>query len=97
MPAVDAVATCDAARLKWRIALVNRHPTQSTRCAVTLGAEKLDGMFRATVLAGDSPDAFNDVDAPDRVTPQRTTLSFEGGSVALPPHSVTILEVDRTR
>jgi alpha-L-arabinofuranosidase len=89
------MATCDESRRKWRIALVNRHPSQSLQCAVTLGGDALDGKYRATVLAGDSPDAYNDIDAPNRVTPQTTNLLFVGGSVALPPHSVTVLEVEK--
>jgi alpha-L-arabinofuranosidase len=91
--AMDAIATCDAAKRKWQIALVNRHPSQAVRCAVRLGGRALDGVYQATVLAGDSTDAYNDVDAPDRVTPQTTTLSFANGSVTLPPHSLTIVGV----
>ncbi len=95
VPTLDAIATCDESKRKWRIALVNRHPSQSLHCAVTLDGDTLDGKYQATVLAGDSPDAYNDIDAPNRVTPQTTSLSFVDGSVALPPHSVTILEVER--
>ncbi len=95
VPSLDAMATCDESERKWRIALVNRHPSQSLHCGVTLGGNALDGKYRATVLAGDSPDAFNDIDAPNRVTPQTISLLFVGGSVALPAHSVTIVEVER--
>ena len=70
VPAVDAVATCDAAGRKWRIVLVNRHPSESLRCTVKLGSKTLDGTYRATVLAGDAPEAYNDVDRPQRVVPQ---------------------------
>jgi alpha-L-arabinofuranosidase len=91
---LDAIATCDASKQTWRIALVNRHPSQPLRCALAIGGKPLDGTYRATVLEGDSPDAYNDVDQPDRVAPRRTTVSFAGGSGTLPPHSLTILEVD---
>ena len=47
-----------------------------------------------TVLAGDSPDAYNEVARPNRVTPQMVDLALTSGHLALPPHSVTILEVE---
>ena len=48
----------------------------------------------ATILAGDSPDAFNDVEHPMRVVPQKVELTADdAGAVTLPPHSLTILEV----
>jgi|GEM_PF-1369368 len=53
----------------------------------------LQGRYPATVLAGDSPDAYNDVDHPDRVTPQTVEVEFAAGKVALPPHSLTIVAV----
>ena len=60
-----------------------------------LGSQTLTGKYRATVLAGDAAEAYNDVDRPNRVVPQTIDLSFDGGQTALPPHSVTILEVGR--
>jgi alpha-N-arabinofuranosidase len=94
VPVLDAVATCDEARKSWRIALLNRHPTQTIHCVLTLGDRPLKGPFRATVLAGDSPDAYNDVDHPERVIPRTTRLSFLNGATQLLPHSITILEVN---
>jgi alpha-L-arabinofuranosidase len=91
---LDALATCNAAGRKWRIALVNRHPVEPLRCGLQLGSKALEGKFRATVLAGDSPEAYNGVERPNRVAPQITELAVTGGQVALPPHSVTILEVE---
>ena len=73
---------------KWRIVLVNRHPSESVALRCELGGKTLDGKYRATVLAGDSPDAYNDVDRPNRVTPQTIDVSFTDGQTALPPHSV---------
>ena len=54
----------------------------------------IKGEYRGTVLAGDSPSAFNDIDRIDRVVPVPVTLSFEAGGDSLPPHSITILEVE---
>jgi alpha-N-arabinofuranosidase len=94
VPAVDVVATCDDAKKRWRIALVNRHAAQPVQCSVVLDGKPLAGKFRATVLAGDSTDAYNDVDRPERVVPQKTELSFTDGAAPLPPHSVSIVEVE---
>jgi hypothetical protein len=47
--------------------------------------------FEATVLAGDSPEAFNDVEHPGRVAPEQTKLTFTKGTATLPPHSLTIV------
>ena len=91
---MDALATCDAGQAKWRIVLINRHPSNALNCTVKLGGKSLSGTHRATVLAGDSPDAYNDVGQPNRVIPQTTEVSFTDGHTALPPHSLTILEVD---
>jgi len=95
VPAVDAVVTCDAARKDWRIVLVNRHPSATVNCALQFDGVSASGTCQATVLAGDAPEAFNDVERPARVSPQRVELAFQGGAVALSPHSLTILELTR--
>ena len=93
IPAVDAVATCDAARKDWRLALVNRHSTATAHCVVQFDGVAAAGTCAATILSGDAPEAFNDVGRPDRVVPRKAELKFQDGAVALPPHSVTILEI----
>ena len=45
------------------------------------------------MLTGDSPDAYNDIDDPNRVAPRETELTFQQGAVSLPPHSLCIVEV----
>ena len=97
VPALDALATRDESGRKWAIALINRSPTQAMRCTVKLGLEPLQGTFRATVLAGDSPEAFNDIDHPGRVVPQATEITLANGIAELPPHSLTIMEVEDAR
>ncbi len=94
VPAVETIATSDREGRKWRVVLVNRHPSEPLDCLLKFGAKALDGRYRATLLAGDSPSAYNDVDHPDRVVPRTVSLSFTMGHAALPPHSLTILEVD---
>jgi len=91
---VDAVATSDEAGEKWVISLVNREPDNVTACKVKLGDYLLDGEFEATILSGDSPDAYNDIEHPDRVIPEKKTFTFHRGIVNLPPHSLTIFSID---
>ena len=88
---VDAVATVDKSGRKWAIALVNRHPIEAVDCQVKVGDKPLEGKFKATVLAGDSPDAYNDIEHPDRVKPEERGLSIKSGMVQLPPHSLMIV------
>ncbi len=93
IPMLDGVATVDDSGKNWAIALVNRHPAKPVACTVRMRDRLLDGDHPALVLAGDSPEAFNDIENPNRVTPQRTTLTFVQGEVALPPHSLSIIKV----
>jgi alpha-L-arabinofuranosidase len=93
VPALDALATCDDARKKWRVVLVNRHPDQVTTCQIQFGGKELGGIVHATVLAGDSVDAYNDPDHPDQVRPELVDIQVQAGSIALPAHSLTILEI----
>jgi len=94
VPVADAIATVDESGKRWALALVNRHPEKPLACTVNFGDRPLDGTFDALVLAGDSPEAFNDVDHPNRVAPKKTRLSVEQGVVELPPHALVILKVD---
>jgi alpha-L-arabinofuranosidase len=94
VPVFDGIATCDTAMTGWRCALINRDPEQALSCKVILAGQPLQGQYPATMLNGDSPDAYNDTDRPERVTPQRIQMEFQNGVAALPPHSVTIVEID---
>ena len=91
---VDAIATSDESGRQWAIALINRHPAEAVACSVKLGDVPLEGTFKATQLAGDSPDAYNDIDHPDRVAPKKVRLAFRQGVADLPPHSLTIVHLD---
>ncbi|HAK97667.1 MAG TPA: hypothetical protein DCM87_22430, partial [Planctomycetes bacterium] len=93
IPAVDAAATANEARTAWSIALVNRHPSKAATCTLKLRDAPIEGACEAVVLAGDSPDAYNDRDHPDRVAPRRTRLEIAGGAVTLPPHSLAIVKL----
>jgi alpha-N-arabinofuranosidase len=93
IPMIDAIATVDESGKVWAIALVNRHPSKNAACTLKMKETLLEGRYEATILAGDSPDAFNDVEHSNRVVPERTPLSFKKGVVNLPPHSLTIVKV----
>jgi alpha-N-arabinofuranosidase len=93
IPMADAIATVDASGKTWSIALVNRHPGKSVACTIKMKDAPLDGRYPATILSGDAPEAFNDIEHPDRVVPEKTELSFERGLVNLRPHSLTIIQV----
>ena len=93
VPVVDAIATANEAGDRWAIALVNRHPSKIVACTVEMGGSLLDGTFAATVLTADSPDAYNDIEDPDRVAPEKIMLTFREGVAELPPHSLTIVSV----
>ncbi len=94
VPALDVVATCDDHNQGWRLALVNRLPDQELTCTLRITGTLLPaGRYAATVLSGDSPDAYNDIAGPDRVVPQAVELACVDGAVCLPPHSVTILSL----
>jgi len=93
VPMIDAIATVDESGKVWAIALVNRHPSKHAACTVRMKEMLLEGRYEATILAGDSTDAFNDVEHPNRVVPERTQLSFNKGIVNLPPHSLAIVRV----
>jgi alpha-N-arabinofuranosidase len=93
IPMIDAIATVDESGERWSLALVNRHPSRSVACTIRIEGVPLEGWFDATVLAGDSTDAFNDVEHPDRVVPERGRITFEEGVTSLVPHSLTIVRV----
>ena len=90
---IDAIATVDESGKHWAIALVNRHPVKAVACTVKMKDMPLEGDYETTVLAGDSPDAFNDIEHPDRVVPRKVMLVFTKGVVNLPPHTLAIVKV----
>jgi alpha-N-arabinofuranosidase len=94
VPVVDAIATVNESGKHWAIALVNRHPEKPVACTVKMKDRPLQGSYQAMVLEGDSPDAYNDIQRPNRVVPKSTKLGFTKGVVNLPPHSLTIIKVN---
>ena len=93
LPVVDALATVNPSGRHWVVSLVNRHPDREVACTVKMKERLLEGDYAATVLDGDSPDAYNDIEHPDRVVPEKRKLAFAKGIATLPPHSLTIIKV----
>lgn len=93
VPLVDGIVTANAAKTRFAIALVNKHATDAVECDLGLGA--IDRTATATLLSGDSPDAFNDIATPDRVAPVTRDIPIRGGRVTIPAHTLLIVSVNR--
>lgn len=93
VPVLDAVVTCSDDRRSASVAIVNRHPDAAVVCRPRLGHDWLKPRAKLTVLAGDSSEAYNSVNDPERVTPETRRLDGFDGTIALPPHSVSILRL----
>jgi alpha-N-arabinofuranosidase len=89
---LDVVATRDLATGRVCISAVNLHPAE----AKPLTLHGLSGKVETYTLAGDSPDAYNDVGSV-RAEIKKNILQadFVGGAleVMLPPHSVSVIQV----
>ena len=75
---------------------VDRHGDRNVQHlvpALTIQDRIPDGSYEAIVLAGESPDSYNDIEHPERVVPRRTTPAFANGVVHLPPHSLSIVRL----
>jgi len=90
---VDAIATVDKSGKKWAVAMMNRHPSEEVTCTLKIAEQPIDGTYKATVLTGDSPDSYNDIEHPHRVRPKEAELTFKKGTISLPPHSLVIVDV----
>lgn len=95
VPVADAIATVDDSGRQWALVLVNRHPDKDLSCMVQFKDDPIVGSIAAVVLAGDSPEAFNNIEHPKRVVPERRTFTSSRGTVDLPPHSITVLKFAR--
>ncbi len=94
---VDVLATTDGHRSRWAIVLVNRHPKLSVRCQLMLGRRPVDGAVPAVLLTADSPEAYNDIEYPDRVVPRRIKQLFRDGFTEIPPCSITVVAIGKGR
>jgi alpha-N-arabinofuranosidase len=89
--AVDAVVSKDGGGTT--ITVVNRDPTSAAPCRIVLDGQGLSGTWKASILDGDAPDAFNSVENPSAVVPRVANLSEENGCYTIPPHALCMIEV----
>ena len=92
VPVIDAALTVSNDGKRRVLAIVNKHPENAVSIDVSslLPGNRPDSL-KATVLVGDSPDAYNDIGKEDRVVPQATTLTVKDGKVTLAPHSLSCI------
>jgi alpha-L-arabinofuranosidase len=92
-PAVDTIVTSSNDKKAIVIALVNKHPGEIIDCCIDLPGIPKD--ITATLLAGDSVDAYNGIDSPERVIPEKRKIRCNEGHVTLPAHSLVFLSIER--
>jgi alpha-N-arabinofuranosidase len=93
LPVADAIATTDDTKHNWSVALINRDSDHATAFTVKIGEWLPEGNFSGTILQGDSPDAYNDIENQERVKPEVGKFSLKKGVVILPPHSLIIINL----
>lgn len=92
IPAVDAIVTCSDDKKTLSIAVVNKNPEKPVE--INLGLGNVSGKIEAVILSGDSTEAYNDIDNPDRVIPERKQMIMKNSHVMLPAHSLAIFKIE---
>lgn len=94
---LDAVLTVDKERKHYVLAVVNKHPDKAAQLKLDLPAlGKLKAsVLEGTVLSGQTPDDYNDLQHPDRVTPVSTKFKVKDSSISIPAHSLAFIRIDR--
>jgi alpha-N-arabinofuranosidase len=93
VPAVDAVVTCSEDKKQLALALVNRDPQKEAECSISIA--DINNVAEAIVLSGDSTEAYNDIDNPNRVVPKIEKLRIKNGKITIPAHSLLIVKLTR--
>jgi len=92
IPAVDAIVTCSDDKKTLSIAALNKNPERPVE--INLGLGNVSGKIEAVILSGDSTEAYNDIDNPNRVIPERKQITMKNSHVMLPAHSLTIFQIN---
>jgi alpha-N-arabinofuranosidase len=95
-PVLDVVVTCNDAKTRFVLAVVNKHPDKAIEFAPDFAGLNITvpKQISATILSGSSPDDYNDIGAENRVAPYEKTLKVEKGKVSLPPHSLVLITLN---
>lgn len=90
---VSATASDDGDRLT--LSIVNRHRHEALKTDIRLRDTRVAGSATLHRLWHENPNTRNTIEHPDAVAPTKQTLDIVGDrfTVALPPHSLTILEL----
>lgn len=92
LPVLDAVMTQSDDGKSCVLMVVNKSPDEAVSLDLSALCPRGLGSVSATILSGDSPDAYNDIGSENRVVPQKTWLAVTDGKIALPPHSVAAID-----
>jgi alpha-N-arabinofuranosidase len=96
-PALDVVVTCNDAKTRFVLAVVNKHPDKAIEFAPDFA--NMNGatpkQVSATILNGSSPDDYNDIGAENRVAPEKKTLKVDKGKISIPPHSLVLIDISK--
>lgn len=96
-PKLDLVLTCNDAKDKFVLAVVNKDPEKAVE--LSLDFENLIGTnpkeIEAVVLSGGSPDDYNDIDRENSVVPEEKILKYENGKVSIPAHTLAFLRLKK--
>jgi alpha-N-arabinofuranosidase len=95
--ALDVVVTCNDAKTRFVLAVVNKHPDRPIEFApdfANLGSA-IPKQVSATILSGASPDDYNDIGAENRVVPENKTLKVNKGKISIPPHSLVLVTLNK--
>ena len=95
-PCIDGVVTMSREKNRLTAAVANLHPSDAADVSLYLLNIPVKKRAVVRTLAGDSTDAFNDVESPDAVTIEETEIAVSPSEarMTLPPHSVTTIMLD---
>ena len=94
VPVLDVVMTVSDDGKRRVLAAVNKSPDKAVEFDVSALSSGRPTSVSATVLAGASPDDYNDIGAENRVVPVKTTFTVKDGKIVLPPHSLSCIRID---
>ncbi len=90
--AIDSIVTIDE-KGDIAIALINRDPIEKNACTIEITGLNIDGQYTATLLTGETENAYNSIENPNCIEPVAIEQEFINGETVLPPHSLTIVQI----